>query len=127
MSDNSWMNNPALGGIDPAKLQMLASIAEQAQGKSQQDLLPFLMRMAGGGGSPDSPPDSQSSDQSLLKPAQENKSTDDISPGNIPGSTKISFDPNETEAIINVMKSGKSPQEIQKIDRILSIMKRIKK
>ncbi|MCD7817785.1 MAG: hypothetical protein LUH07_01865 [Lachnospiraceae bacterium] len=88
MSDNTWMNNPALKNIDPAKLQMLASYAEQAQGKNQKDLLAFLMAL------------SQS------------------------GNGGIAFNSAETEAIINVMKAGKSPREIQKIDRILSIMKR---
>lgn len=91
MSDNSWMNNPSLSGIDPGRLQMLASLAEQAQGKSQNELLPFLMAAA----------------QS--------------------GSGQLSFDSAETEAIINVMKAGKSPQEIQKIDRIISIMKLMKR
>ena len=43
MSDNSWMQNPALGGIDPSKLQMLLSMAEQAKGKNPTELLPFLM------------------------------------------------------------------------------------
>ncbi|MCD8347812.1 MAG: hypothetical protein LUD16_07645 [Lachnospiraceae bacterium] len=91
MNDNSWMNNPALGGIDPAKLEMLSSLAEQAQGKKQNELLPFLMAAA----------QSNSGD--------------------------ISFDSTETEAIINVLKIGKTPQEIQKIDRILSIMKTVRK
>ncbi|MCD8338559.1 MAG: hypothetical protein LUD18_15075 [Lachnospiraceae bacterium] len=91
MSDNSWMNNPALGGIDPAKLETLASLAQQAQGKKQNELLPFLMAAA-------------QSD-----------------------SGGISFDSTETEAIINVLKIGKTPQEIQKIDRILSIMKTMRK
>ncbi|MCD8014227.1 MAG: hypothetical protein LUG99_13820 [Lachnospiraceae bacterium] len=91
MSDNSWMNNPALGGISAEKLQMLSSLAEQAQGKSQEELLPFLMALSGS------------------------------------GSGGLSFDPSETEAIINVMKNGKSPQEIRKIDKILSIMKKMKR
>ncbi|MCC8101371.1 MAG: hypothetical protein LIP11_03640 [Clostridiales bacterium] len=91
MNDNSWMKNPALGGIDPAKLEMLSSLAEQAQGKKQNELLPFLMAAA-------------QSD-----------------------SGGMSFDSAETEAIIQVLKIGKSPQEIQKIDRILSIMKTMKK
>lgn len=92
MSDESWMNNPALGGIDPAKLQMLASLADQAQGKNQNELLPFLMAAA-------------SSSQS----------------------GGMSFNSAETEAIINVMKIGKSPQEIQKIDKICAIMKQFRK
>ncbi|MCD7744768.1 MAG: hypothetical protein LUI13_05705 [Lachnospiraceae bacterium] len=91
MSDNSWMNNPALGSISAEKLQMLSSLAEQAQGKSQEEVLPFLMALSQSGGS------------------------------------GLSFDPAETEAIINVMKNGKSPQEIRKIDKILSIMKKMKR
>lgn len=39
----------------------------------------------------------------------------------------MTFDSAETEAIINVLKVGKTPQEIQKIDRILSIMKTVRK
>lgn len=92
MSDESWMNNPALGGIDPAKLQMLASMADQAQGKSQNELLPFLMAAA-----------SQSK------------------------SGNMSFDSAETEAIINVMKIGKSPQEVARIDKICAMMKQFRK
>lgn len=92
MSDESWMNNPALGGIDPSKLQMLSSLAEQAQGKNQSELLPFLMAAAA-----------------------QSKS------GN------MSFDSAETDAIISVMKIGKTPQEVSRIDKICSIMKQFKK
>ena len=92
MSDNSWMNNPSLGGIDPAKLQMLSSMAEQAQGKSQNELLPFLMA-------------AMSQSQS----------------GN------MSFSSAEAEAIINVMKIGKTPQQIQKIDRMCAIIRQMKR
>lgn len=92
MSDDSWMKNPSLGGIDPAKLQMLASMAEQAQGKKQNEMLPFLMAAA-----------SQSR------------------------SSNMTFDSSEVDTIINVMKIGKSPQEIQKIDKICAIMKQFRK
>ncbi len=92
MSDNSWMNNPALGGIDPAKLQMLSSLAEQAQGKSQNELLPFLM--------------------AAMSQSQSNH---------------MSFNSAETEAIINVMKIGKSPQQIQQIDRMCAMIKQFKR
>ncbi|MCD7884084.1 MAG: hypothetical protein LUI87_10360 [Lachnospiraceae bacterium] len=85
--ENSWINNPALGGIDPAKLQTLLAMARQAQGMSQSELMPFLMSA------------SQSQDG------------------------EMSFNKDETDAIINALKSGRSPQEIRKIDRILSIMK----
>ncbi len=92
MSDESWMNNPALGGIDPSKLQMLSSLAEQMQGKNQNEILPFLMSAA-----------SQSQSGSM------------------------SFDSSEADAIINVLKIGKSPQEIQRIDRICALMKQFRK
>ncbi|MDO4323637.1 MAG: hypothetical protein Q4C61_14015 [Lachnospiraceae bacterium] len=92
MSDDSWTQNPALGGIDPAKLQMLLSMADQAKGKSPAELLPFLMAAS-----------SQSKENNM------------------------SFNSSETDAIIEVMKMGKSKEEIQKIDRICAIMKQIKK
>ncbi len=92
MNDNSWMNNPALGGIDPEKLQMLSSLAEQAQGKSQNELLPFLM--------------------AAMSQSQSNH---------------MSFDSAETEAIINVMKIGKTPRQIQKIDRMCEMIRRFQK
>lgn len=92
MNDESWTKNPALGNIDPAKLQMLVSLAEQAKGKNQNELLPFLMSAAAHS-----------------------------------KSSNMSFDSSEMESIINVMKLGKSPQEIQKIDRLCALMKQFKK
>ncbi len=92
MNDNSWMNNPALGGIAPEKLQMLSSLAEQAQGKSQNELLPFLM--------------------AAMSQSQSNN---------------MSFNQAETEAIINVMKIGKSPRQIQKIDRMCAMIRKLQK
>ena len=86
------MNNPALGGIDPAKLQMLSSLAAQAHGKSQNELLPFLM--------------------AAMSQSQSNH---------------MSFNSAETEAIINVMKMGKSPQQIQQIDRMIAMVKSFKR
>lgn len=85
------MNNPALGGIDPAKLQMLTSLASQAQGKNQNELLPFLMAAA-----------SQTQ------------------------SNNMSFKQDEIDTIINVMKLGKSPQEVQRMDRLLSLVKQFR-
>lgn len=90
-NQNSWMNNPALGGIDPAKLQMLTSLASQAQGKNQNELLPFLMAAA-----------SQTQ------------------------SNNMSFKQDEIDTIINVMKLGKSPQEVQRMDRLLSLVKQFR-
>lgn len=92
MSDPAWMNNPALSSIDPAKLQMLYSLAEQAQGKNQNELLSFLMSAA-----------SQSH------------------------SNNLSFNSAEMDAIINVMKLGKSPQEIQRIDKLCTLLRQIRK
>lgn len=88
--NENWMNNPSLSNIDPAKLQMLSALAQQAQEKKQNELLPFLMSAA-----------TQSENNSM------------------------SFNASETDAIINVLKAGKSPQEIQKIDRICTLMKQL--
>ncbi|MDY3918635.1 MAG: hypothetical protein SOZ59_06485 [Candidatus Limivivens sp.] len=88
MSDTSWMNNPNLKNIDKTKLEALLSMADQSQGKSQKELLPFLLAAA-------------------------NKSR----------SQGVRFTPEETDAIIEVLKMGKSPEEIQKIDRIRTLMK----
>ena len=93
MNEESWMNNPSLGGIDPAKLQMLAALADQAKGKSQTEMLPFLMS---------------------LMSQQKN-------------SEHMSFNSSEADAIINVMKLGKSPQEIARIDKICSVMRQFRK
>ncbi len=92
MNDDSWMNNPALGGIDPAKLQMLSTLASQAQGKNQNELLPFLM--------------------AAMSQSQSNH---------------MSFNSAETEAIISVMKMGKSPQQIQQIDRMIAMVNSFKR
>ena len=48
MNPNSWMENPALSGIDPEKLKLLNYLSGQAQGKSHNELLPFLMSAASG-------------------------------------------------------------------------------
>ncbi|MDO5422894.1 MAG: hypothetical protein Q4F41_04110 [Eubacteriales bacterium] len=88
MSDTSWMNNPNLKNIDHAKLEALLSMANQGQGKSQKELLPFLLAAA-----------NQSRSQG------------------------VRFTPEETDAIIEVLKAGKSAEEIQKIDRIRAMMK----
>lgn len=48
MENNSfdWMNHPSLKNIDAAKLQMLMTLANQGMGKTQNELLPFLMAAA---------------------------------------------------------------------------------
>lgn len=86
--NNNWTENPALNQIDPAKLQMLLSMAEQAKGKNQADLLPFLMSAGGG---------------------------------------KMNFSLDEMDAIIGVMKLGKSPQEVRRIDRMCAMLKQMRR
>lgn len=88
MSDNNWVNNPALKNIDPEKLKMLISLTEQSSGKNQNELLPFLMAAA-----------SKSKENGM------------------------GFSPEETDAIIEVMKTGKSTAEIANIDKMRSMMK----
>ena len=89
MSDLNLFNNPALKNIDPAKLQMLLSMTEQAKGKSQSELLPLLMAASGNG--------------------------------------SMKFSPEEMDAIIGVLKVGKSPQEVRKIDQMCTMFKQFQK
>lgn len=89
MSDLNLFNNAALKNIDPAKLQMLLSMTEQAKGKSQSELLPFLMAASGNG--------------------------------------SMKFSPEEMDAIIGVLKVGKSPQEVRKIDQMCTMFKQFQK
>lgn len=46
MMNKDWTSNPKLSDIDPAKLVMLQSMAAQSGGKTQKELLPFLMAAA---------------------------------------------------------------------------------
>ena len=41
--DKNWQNDPKLKNMDRSKLEMLQSLAEQGNGKSPSDMLPFLM------------------------------------------------------------------------------------
>ncbi|MBS5214941.1 MAG: hypothetical protein KHY79_03805 [Clostridiales bacterium] len=91
MENENWMNNPNLKHIDKKKLQALWALTNQGAGKSQNDLLPFLMAAI-----------SQSKKDGL------------------------SFSADEVDTIIEVMKMGKSPEEIQKIDRIRMMMNMMK-
>lgn len=86
--DTSWMNNPALKNIDPAKLELLLSLTEKGQEKSQKELLPFLLAAA-----------------------------------NQSKKNGMAFSSQETDAIIEVMKIGKSPDEIRKIEQLRGMMK----
>lgn len=44
-----WKDNPRLSGMDKGKLDMLQKLAEQGNGKSASDMLPFLMNAAAQG------------------------------------------------------------------------------
>ncbi len=45
-SASGWTSHPSLRQIDAAKLQALLSLAEQGRGKTQNELLSFLMTAA---------------------------------------------------------------------------------
>ena len=74
--------------MDPAKLAMLNSFAQQGSGKSPQELLPLLMAAAS---------------QSRAKGTR--------------------FSREEMDAIIQVLKAGKSPEETARMDKIIQMMK----
>lgn len=44
MAEYSWMSNPAIADIEPAKLAILISFAESAKGKKAEKILPLLMQ-----------------------------------------------------------------------------------
>lgn len=44
MKEYSWMNHPAIKDIDPAKLALLVSFSESANGKNPDMILPLLMQ-----------------------------------------------------------------------------------
>ena len=84
----SWTKDPSLAGMDPAKLAMLNSFAQQGSGKSPQELLPLLMAAAS---------------QSRAKGTR--------------------FSREEMDAIIQVLKAGKSPEDTARMDKIIQMMK----
>lgn len=88
---NSWMNHPDLKNMDPVKLQILQSIAEQGSQKGMQELLPFLM-------------------------AATNK-------GKAKG---VSFTPSEVDTIVEVLKMGKSPAELARINKMLQLIRTLR-
>ena len=47
--DKNWQNDPKLKDMDRSKLEMLQNLAEQGNGKSPSDMLPFLMSAAAQG------------------------------------------------------------------------------
>ena len=79
--NTSWTKDPSLAGLDPAKLAMLNSFAQQGAGKNPQELLPLLMAAAS---------------QSRAKGTR--------------------FSREEMDAIIQVLKAGKSPEETARMD-----------
>lgn len=44
--NNDWMNDPALTGIDRAKLEFLQALVFESRGLKQEQMLPFLMAVA---------------------------------------------------------------------------------
>lgn len=88
--NDDWRNNPRLADIDPSKLDMLQSLAQQGSTKSVNDMLPFLMGAAAKG-----------------------------------KKGGLKFNADEISAIIEVLKMGKSPEEIQRLDKIINLMKMI--
>ena len=79
MNEQKLSGNPALKNIDPAKLQSLLSMAEQARGKNQSELLSFLMAASGSG--------------------------------------RLKFSSQEMDAIIGVLKTGKSRKKYEESTR----------
>ncbi len=41
-----WMNDPALAGIDSAKLEFLQALVFESRGLQREQMLPFLMAVA---------------------------------------------------------------------------------
>lgn len=42
---DEWMNNPALKGIDPAKLELIRVAAARTSGKTGRDLAPVMLAL----------------------------------------------------------------------------------
>ena len=91
--DQSWMNNPSLGGIDKSKLEMLSQFASQgqSQAKSQSDLMPFLMMAA-----------------------------------NSSKEKGMQFSSNEMDMILEVLKMGKSQEEVAQMEKMIMLMRMMK-
>ena len=45
---NDWSQDPSLSGIDFARLQALQQMASQSRGKSQAEMMPFLLSLMHG-------------------------------------------------------------------------------
>lgn len=90
--DGQWMEHPRLAGLDKEKLKLLQGLANQGTGKSQAEMLPFLMAAATQG-----------------------------------KKNGLHFSPEEINAIIEVVKMGKSPKEAAKLDKIISLFGTVRK
>lgn len=44
--NNDWMNDPALAGIDKAKLEFLQALVFESRSLKREQMLPFLMAVA---------------------------------------------------------------------------------
>lgn len=92
MTNNSWINNPSLSGIDPHKLMMLLQLSGQGAGKSANELLPFLLASSSG----------------MKKKG-------------------VSFSSDEIQLIFEALKQGKSKEEIDKMERMVQMLKMMNK
>lgn len=46
MSDNTWMDDPALEGVDKSKLSFLEQLVIKSSTMTQKEMLPFLMSLS---------------------------------------------------------------------------------
>ena len=90
MADD-WKNDPHLADLDPQKLAMLQMLADQGNGKTAQEMVPFLLSAASRG-----------------------------------QSSGLQFSDQEIQTILDVLKAGKSPAEIAKLNRIIHLMRMIR-
>lgn len=44
MNNLNWMNHPAMKNIDPRKLAVLVDLSKEAEGKSQDKVVPLLVK-----------------------------------------------------------------------------------
>lgn len=81
-----WLDDPALADIEPEKLQMLIQLYQQAEGKSMQEALPFLLGAA-----------------TRMK------------------QNGTAFSHAEFQVIFEALKTGKSPEEIRRMNRLIRL------
>jgi len=82
-----WMKDPALAGIDTAKLEFIQMMAFEGKKLTPKEMLPFLM--------------------SISKRGKEKS---------------VSFSKEEMDLIIAVVKKNSTPEEIQRMDKIMKLM-----